>query len=158
MKAALIVMTIMGCDDSATQCHYIDTVDRSWQTVSLCDAQAETYINRHQDRNYPVIVAVCESVGNRMTADIAKPAPEATQAESKTADSKPVEVAPSETMAEAEIPVPDATEEVKQGLAARTLNFVKKAIPDAASLKAAVTTPVRYAEDGYSWVVKRFAD
>ena len=152
MKAALIVMTIMGCDDSATQCHYIDTVDRSWQTVSLCDAQAETYINRHQDRNYPVIVAVCESVGSRMTADIAKPAP------GLTADSKPAEVAPSETMAEAEIPVPDATEEVKQGLAARTLNFVRKAIPDAASLKAAVTTPVRYAEDGYSWVVKRFAD
>ncbi len=29
---------------------------------------------------------------------------------------------------------------------------------DTASLKAAVTTPVRYAEDGYSWVVKRFAD
>ena len=68
MKAALIVMTIMGCDDSATQCHYIDTVDRSWQTVALCDAQAETYINRHQDKNYPVIVAVCESAGNRMTA------------------------------------------------------------------------------------------
>lgn len=153
MKAALIVMTIMGCDDSATQCHYIDTVDRSWQTVSLCDAQAETYINRHQDRNYPVIVAVCESVSNRMTADIAKPTPGSTQAESK-----PAEVAPAETTAEAEIPVPAATEEVKQGLAARTLNFVKKAIPDAASLKAAVTTPVRYAEDGYSWVVKRFAD
>lgn len=140
MKAALIVMTIMGCDDSATQCHYIDTVDRSWQTVALCDAQAETYINRHQNRNYPVIVAVCESAGNRMTAEIA-PAPDAI---------------PAETAAEA--PVPAATEEVKQGLAARTLNFVKKAIPDAASLKAAVTTPIRYAEDGYSWVVKRFAD
>lgn len=140
MKAALIVMTIMGCDDSATQCHYIDTVDRSWQTVALCDAQAETYINRHQNRNYPVIVAVCESAGNRMTAEIA-PAPDAI---------------PAETTAEA--PVPAATEEVKQGLAARTLNFVKKAIPDAASLKAAVTTPIRYAEDGYSWVVKRFAD
>ena len=142
MKAALIVMTIMGCDDSATQCHYIDTVDRSWQTVALCDAQAETYINRHQNRNYPVIVAVCESAGNRMTAEVA-PVPDASQAE---------------TTAEAEAPAPAATEEVKQGLAARALNFVKKAIPDAASLKTAVTTPIRYAEDGYSWVVKRFAD
>jgi hypothetical protein len=143
MKAALIVMTIMGCDDSATQCHYIDTVGKSWQTVALCDAQAETYINRHQDKNYPVIVAVCESSGERMTAEVAKPAPDTT---------------PAETMAEAEVPVPAATAEKKQGLAARTLNFVKKAIPDAESLKAAVTTPVRYAEDGYSWVVKRFAD
>ena len=65
---------------------------------------------------------------------------------------------PAETTAEATTPVPVETAETKQGLAARTLNFVKKAIPDKASLKAAVTTPVRYAEDGYSWVVKRFAD
>ena len=143
MKAALIVMTIMGCDDSATQCHYIDTVDRSWQTVALCDAQAETYINRHQDKNYPVIVAVCESSGDRMTADVAEPAPEAKPAEAAT---------------QAEIPVPAETAEARQGLAARTLNFVKKAIPDTAALKAAVTKPVRYAEDGYSWVIKRFAD
>ena len=41
---------------------------------------------------------------------------------------------------------------------ARTLGFLKKAIPDRQSLKAAVTTPIRYAEDGYSWVAKRFAD
>ncbi|WP_411035421.1 hypothetical protein [Shinella sp. BYT-45] len=143
MKAALIVMTIMGCDDSATQCHYIDTVDRSWQTVALCDAQAETYINRHQNRNYPVIVAVCESSGDRMTAEVAEPDPGPT---------------PAETSAQSEVPVPAETAEARQGLAARTLNFVKKAIPDAASLKAAVTTPVRYAEDGYSWVVKRFAE
>ena len=108
MKAALIVMTIMGCDDSATQCHYIDTVDRSWQTVALCDAQAETYINRHQDRNYPVIVAVCESVGNRMTADIAKPAPGSAQTEMRGA-----EATPAQTTAEAETAVPAATEEVR---------------------------------------------
>lgn len=143
MKAALIVMTIMGCDDSATQCHYIDTIDRSWQTVALCDAQAETHINRHQNANYPVIVAVCESSGDRMTADVAKPAPEAK---------------PAETTVEADIPAPEQTVEGKQGLAARALGFVKKAMPDKAALKAAVTTPVRYAEDGYSWVVKRFAD
>lgn len=140
MKAALIVMTIMGCDDSATQCHYIDTVDRSWQTVALCDAQAETYINSHQNKNYPVIVAVCESSGNRMTAEVTVPE------------------TPADTKAEAQAPAPVETVEEKPGLAARTLGFVKKAIPDAASLKAAVTTPVRYAEDGYSWVVKRFAD
>ncbi len=143
MKAAIIVMTIMGCDDSATQCHYIDTVDRSWQTVALCDAEAEKNINRHQNKNYPVIVAVCESNGNRVTAEVAEPT---------------LEAKPAETAVEADVPVPVETTEAKQGLAARTLNFVKKAIPDGAALKAAVTKPVRYAEDGYSWVVKRFAD
>lgn len=141
MKAALIVMTIMGCDDSATQCHYIDTVGKSWQTVALCDAQAETFINRHQDKNYPVIVAVCESSGDRITADAAEPSP----------DEMPATTT-------AEVPVPVQTAEAKQGLATRALNFVKQAIPDKAALKTVVTTPVRYAEDGYSWVVKRFAD
>ncbi|MEW9615247.1 hypothetical protein AB3G45_15595 [Shinella sp. S4-D37] len=141
MKAALIVMTIMGCDDSATRCHYIDTVGKSWQTVALCDAQAETWINRHQDKNYPVIVAVCESSGDRITADVARP----------SVDETPPATA-------AEVSVPARTAEARQGLAIRALNFVKKAILGEADLKAAVTTPVRYAEDGYSWVVKRFAD
>ena len=143
MKAALIVMTIMGCDDSATQCHYIDTVERSWQTVALCDGEAEAHINGHQNANYPVIVAVCESSDDRMTADVAKPAPD---------------VQPAETASEAAAAVVAETADAREGLTGRTLNFVKKAIPDAAALKAAVTTPVRYAEDGYSWVVKRFAD
>ena len=111
MKAAFIIMTIMGCDDSATQCHYIDTVDRSWQTVALCDAEAETNINRHQNKNYPVIVAVCESSGSRVTAEVAEPDPK-----------------PAETATEADVPTPVETTEAKEGLAARTLNFVKKAI------------------------------
>lgn len=46
----------------------------------------------------------------------------------------------------------------KANLAARALTVVRKAIPDRASLKAVVTTPVRYAGDGYSWIVKQFAD
>lgn len=133
MKAALIVMTILGCDDSATQCHYIDTVDRSWQTVALCDAQAETEINRRQNSNYPVIVAVCESSGDRVTAGLEKAAPPATvQADEPAA--KP------------------------EGLAARTLDFLKNALPDTAKLKAAVSKPVHSIEDGYAWVVKRFTD
>ena len=41
---------------------------------------------------------------------------------------------------------------------ARTLAAVRKAVPDGESLKAAINTPVRYAEDGYSWVVRKFRD
>jgi len=133
MKAALIVMTILGCDDSATQCHYIDTVGRSWQTVALCDAQAETEINRRQNSNYPVIVAVCESSGDRMTAGLEDAAP---QAEEKAAE-------PAER---------------HDGIAARALDFVKNALPDTAKLKAAVVKPVHSIEDGYAWVVRRFTD
>lgn len=136
MKAAIIVMTILGCDDSATQCHYIDTADRSWQTVALCDAQAEAYINRHQNSNYPVIVAVCESAGDRMTAEIVEPAPETGPEGTATA----------------------GTDTPEPGLTGRTLGLVRQAIPDVSVLKTAVSKPVHYIEDGYSWVVRRFAD
>ena len=70
MKAALIVMTILGCDDSVTQCHYISTVNQSWLTVAACDSQSERQIARHQNANYPVVVAVCESNGNKVTAEL----------------------------------------------------------------------------------------
>ena len=136
MKAALIVMTILGCDDSVTQCHYISTVNQSWLTVAACDSQSERQIARHQNANYPVVVAVCESNGNKVTAELDE-APETTTA----------------------LPTPpEDTAEERRGLAARTLAAVRKAVPDGESLKAAITTPVRYAEDGYSWVVRKFRD
>ena len=143
MKAALIVMTIMGCDDSVTQCHYIDTVDRQWQTVALCDAQAESYMSRHQDENYPVIVAVCESANGTAAADTIEP-------------SSGPELAGVPAGCDTPATIEDG--DGKANLAARALTVVRKAIPDRASLRAVVTTPVRYAGDGYSWVVKRFVD
>jgi hypothetical protein len=151
MKAALIIMTILGCDDSATQCHYIDTVQKSWQTVALCDAQAETHINSHQNSNYPVIVAVCESSGDRMTAEAADiPNPGSGTAQLPQPDAT-VELG-GEAAASAEIP------ESRPGLTSRTLALVRKVMPDTASLKSAVSKPVHYVEDGYSWVVRKFAD
>lgn len=142
MKAALIVMTIMGCDDSVTQCHYIDTTDRSWQTVSLCDADAESYINRHQNSPYPVIVAVCESMEDRDAGPLA-------EGEADTADTPGTAVA--------QAPAPPDTK-AKQGLAARTLDFVKGALPDAADVRAVFVKPVHTIEDGYAWVVRRLTD
>ncbi len=137
MKAALVVMTIMGCDDSATQCHYIETVETSWQSVELCDAQAERQMDRHQNQNYPVIVAVCETAANRVTAETVETGPQDT----------------AETAADA----PVATEH-DRNLAMRALDVVRSVVPDRTTMKAIVTTPVRYAEDSYSWVVKRFVD
>lgn len=135
MKAALIVMTILGCDDSVTQCHYIATINQTWVTVADCDRQSERYITKHQNANYPVVVAVCENDDDKVTAEL-EAAP----------DTGATPTPPAETVEE------------RHGLAARTLAAVRKAVPDADSLKAAITTPVRYAEDGYSWVVRKFRD
>jgi hypothetical protein len=138
MKAALIVMMIMGCDDSETVCNYLDTVNQSWQTVAACDAQADAVIARHKNENYPVIAAVCKTSGDNQMEDVAETAPTTDQG----------------------FDVPDfsTTAAEKQGIADRTLAFVRKALPTRASLSAAVTTPVHYAENGYHWVVRRFVN
>jgi hypothetical protein len=143
MKAALIVMTILGCDDSATQCHYISTVEGSWQTVALCDRESEKQLPKFSnDHNYPVIVAVCETASNDMTA-MADPAP-LPQLNPTQLDQQP------------EL-VPTAPEtEAKPNLPRRALAFITGALPDAEQLRNAVTKPVHYVEDGYSWVARKF--
>lgn len=144
MKAALIVMTILGCDDSVTQCHYVDTVDTTWQTVALCDAQSEAQITRYQNSNYPVVVAVCETNGNQQNADVQE------------------DVAPSPDSQAAVAPAPTTgtetvTPEADAGLTSRTLTMLRQHLPDAPSLRETVVKPFRYAENGYSWVVRKFS-
>ncbi len=143
MKAALIIMTILGCDDSATQCHYISTVEGSWQTVALCDSESQKQLPKFSNnQNYPVIVAVCETSGNDMTA-MADPAP--------LAQEKSLPLA---TQAE---PVPAVPEtEARPNLPRRALAFITGALPDTTQLRNVVTKPVHYVEDGYSWVARKF--
>lgn len=144
MKAALIVMTILGCDDSVTQCHYIDTVETTWQTVALCDAQSEAQITRYQNSNYPVVVAVCETNGNQHNADAQEDVAPAPDSQAAVAPAAP---------AEAAAPAADAD----AGLTSRTLSMLKQHLPDAPSLRETVAKPFRYAENGYSWVVRKFS-
>ncbi|QRM55423.1 hypothetical protein [Sinorhizobium sp. BG8] len=147
MKAALVIMTILGCDDSATQCHYIDTVKESWQTIALCDAQSEAQINRYHATNYPVVVAVCESSSDPMTAELAPP-PASSQSGAASLP-QPEQNAPTDAA---------STEKEKAGIASRTIAMIRKTLPDASAVRNTVTKPVHYIEDGYSWVLHKFAD
>lgn len=145
MKAALIVMTILGCDDSVTQCHYIDTVKHTWQTVALCDAQSEAQINRFQNSNYPVVVAVCESNSDQQNADLHDDlSAAATQQASVPQPAPSTEPSPLETE--------------PRGLAARTLAMLKRNLPEASALRQTMVKPFRFAEHGYSWVVRKFSN
>ena len=74
MVPALIVMTILGCDDSVSQCHYVSTVSGTWQTIAVCDAESKRQLPKFSNVNYPVIVAVCETSDKKM-ADAQDPAP-----------------------------------------------------------------------------------
>ena len=37
---AMVLMTILGCDDSVTQCHYVETVEREWASKRIAGSVA----------------------------------------------------------------------------------------------------------------------
>ena len=139
MQAALILMTILGCDDSATQCHYVATVEQRWASVELCDAEAEKQLTRFSSVSYPTVVAVCQNP-------------------QKVADVTPkIEAPAAPQMADTETaPVPPVAAAEEPGLAARALTRVKSVLPTMAGVKTLVEKPVHFAADGYSWVARRF--
>lgn len=143
MVPALIVMTILGCDDGVTQCHYVSTVKGTWETVATCDAESQKQLPKFANSNYPVIVAVCEKPDESL-AENAPPGQQSRTDQSLAATSEAV-------------PNPPAVDTVQRSLPRRTLALVTGAFPDRAKLRDAVVKPVHYIEDGYSWVARRFA-
>ncbi len=146
MVPALIVMTILGCDDSVSQCHYVSTVHGTWETVAICDAESQKQLPKFANSNYPVIVAVCEKSGEQM-ANAQDPAPlpaaQAALDQDHVANPDPV-------------PTPPLAEQQQPSLPRRTLAMISGALPDTSRLRDAVTKPVHYIEDGYSWVARKF--
>ncbi|MBB5538067.1 hypothetical protein [Rhizobium giardinii] len=146
MVPALIVMTILGCDDSVSQCHYVSTVHGTWETVAICDAESQKQLPKFSNSNYPVIVAVCERSGEQM-AKVQDPAPlpaaQAALDQGHVANPDPV-------------PTPPLAEQQQPSLPRRTLAMISGALPDTSRLRDAVTKPVHYIEDGYSWVARKF--
>lgn len=135
MQAALIVMTILGCDHDVSQCQYISTVNGTWPSIAQCDTDSQAQLPKFSNANYPVVVAVCETSGPAL-ADLTPP-PVGSQ--------------------QSQMPPSQVTEpEPEQNLPKRTLAFLSGAMPDREKLKTIVTKPVHYIEDGYSWVARRF--
>jgi hypothetical protein len=163
MQAALIIMTILGCDDTATQCHFVEMLDERWATVQACDAGSEDKLRGYSNLNYPVVVAVCQTPGdtglNEIAGEPAEPELTATaQADTSlpAAEGVPVpkaDIPPADTTLAAETA---AVAEDTPGMTAKVLNLVRNALPEAASLKALVSEPVHVVTDSYSWVAQRF--
>ncbi|OHV85293.1 hypothetical protein [Ensifer sp. LCM 4579] len=151
MKTALIVMTILGCDDNVSQCHYISTVNGSWPSIAQCDTESQKELPKFSNKNYPVVVAVCETSGHDMVTSI-EPGPEIAPSATPQATATPLPAVPQE------VATPPTTEEARPGLPKRALAWLGGAVPDRERLKAIVTAPVHYMEDGYSWVARRFED
>jgi hypothetical protein len=152
MNSVLIVMTILGCNDSGTDCHYIATASERWPTIALCDAVSEEQLPSYANAPYPMIIAVCQS------PEVAKRPANVPHPQAKP-DMQPAD--PSNAVAtDQQPPIPQAaevSEEEKQSLATRAIERVRNVLPTTEGVRTIMNRPVRLVEDGYSWVAKRFA-
>lgn len=128
MQAALIAMTILGCDDSISECRYVETASEQWVSVELCDAASERVLGNYANLHYPTVVAVCKP--QEKPADVAV----AVQQTSKAAE--PPAAAP-------------------ETIAGRAMAAVRDVLPGTKGIRIALETPLHVVSDSYAWVAKK---
>ncbi|MGR9175954.1 hypothetical protein ACU8OR_10415 [Rhizobium leguminosarum] len=140
MQAVLIAMTILGCDDSISQCNYVATVDKRWETVAACDAEAERRLKTYVNVNYPSVIAVCEAPKAIAAAESPKPSPVPAAAP------------------EVAVAAPEEPAGRIAGFAEGIAGQVRAHLPSGKSVRDTLTKPVHFVSASYSWVVTRLAD
>ncbi len=152
VTAALVVMTILGCDDSVSQCHYVDTVKGSWETVAACDDQSQRKLPAYAKASYPVIVAMCEKTADAPIASAALSGTVTPTAPPQASTSSPTTISPPAA------PLPaDAAASERQPLPQRAYAMIRGVLPDTQKIRHAISVPVHYLGDGYSWVATRIS-
>jgi len=142
MRAAFIVMSILGCDDSGATCSPVAQVPAQWQTIAACDADSEKHLAAYSNVNFPMVVAVCQTAETTALAD-------------STEDAAQLEVVSrSITAAPQSTPV----EKTHPGVTARAMELVRRAIPTREGLRQTVTYPVHVVTDTYSWMARKITD
>lgn len=136
MKTALIMMTILGCDDSVSQCEFVETPAERYVSIELCNAASEQVLGRYTNIGYPTAVAVCQL-----------PPPDITEALAAQ-----VPAQPDATEAAA---VPEPTEEQKQTLKDKAIDAVREVLPGKAAIKMIFEKPIHVVSESYSWVAKK---
>ncbi len=133
MKTALIMMTILGCDDSVSHCEFVETPVERFVSIELCNAASEQVLGRYTNIGYPTAVAVCQS-----------PPPEIMEA--LTAQSP-------QTDSSAAVVVPTAEQE--RTLKDRAIDAVREVLPGKAAIKMIFEKPIHVVSESYSWVAKK---
>jgi len=141
MKAAFIVMSILGCDDAGVHCTPVASVAQEWRTISSCDASSEKILSTYSYVKKPMVVAVCQTADTTALAD--------SQADIAETSAMPPPVPP--------VP-PMAHKDDKQGVMNRALAIFKHAIPSGNSIRTTLTKPVHFVTDTYSWVARKVVD
>jgi hypothetical protein len=140
MKAAFIVMSILGCDDSGVQCQPVGIrrtrmARRSLPATQLPSANSTKFKNV----NFPMVVAVCQTADTTALAD----------SETDLTENDPTQAALP--------PTPPAVVKAEgHGITARAIALVEYALPSRKTLKSAIITkPVHFVSDTYSWVARK---
>ncbi len=134
MKTALIMMTILGCDDSVSQCEFVETPVERFVSIELCDAASEEILGRYTNIGYPTAVAVCQT-----------PPPEIAEAIA----------ASNQTLADPEAQTAMPSEEQHRTLKDRAIDAVRQVLPGTAQIKMIFEKPIHVVSDSYSWVAKK---
>ncbi|MCI5078420.1 hypothetical protein [Oricola sp.] len=168
---ALIVLSLLGCDDSGAQCDFVRVGTERYETVEACRAASEPLLAATLEADYPTVVAVCSPESALpMASAVEGDQPDATGAEVAAAALPPESPfegeAPLPPEGEAQIPAETpaempAEEEKAPGLLARVGRAIGALTPDRETL----TKPIDLAADGAATVggavivgVRRVAD
>lgn len=136
MKTALIMMTILGCDDSVNQCEFVETPSERFVSIELCNAASEEILTRYGNIAYPTAVAVCQMPPPEITDALAPALPQGDDTAAAAAQALP-------------------TEAQKKTLKDRAIDAVRQVLPGKAEIKMIFETPIHVVSDSYSWVAKK---
>lgn len=138
MKAAFIVMSILGCDDSGVQCQPVATVGQQWTTIADCDAASERELVKYTNVKFPMVVAVCQTANTTALADSVEDIEEgAVVTRSLDGTPKPPE------------------DKANPGLTARAIALVGSVLPSRKGVINTLEKPVHFVTDTYSWVARK---
>lgn len=73
IEAAVIAMTVLGCNHQSADCKTIAQPPKVWQSQEACDAEIPRIIEGSMKAPYPVIVARCQAKPNNTAAANPKP-------------------------------------------------------------------------------------
>ncbi|MEM8647870.1 MAG: hypothetical protein AAGF86_16200 [Pseudomonadota bacterium] len=76
LEAAVIAMTVMGCNHQSEDCQIIAQPPKVWESQSACDAAIPGVIEGSLQAPYPVIVARCAAKADSTQVKIGTPKPE----------------------------------------------------------------------------------
>lgn len=83
MGPAYFVIAIMGCPDGSAACTRVATIPAQYATEQSCSADVRKALEANSDLDFPNLVAECQAVAARPSADRERRRPRAVPASAR---------------------------------------------------------------------------